>query len=227
MLALRIPTDGSEVHLVSVDIKDRPQDDGSADFFDDVADLSPWLGDAFKYRRVADFYVKNVEDLSAQFPRLVRDDDTALHGRYLLYYTILPTLPVNKCCANYIGFDPPADRLFWRGDLFVVRYEGELGMGHEYVDVPLTLTRIIKDIIRSAYQRRALESIVEDDAEFERIMQRDRERRPWFHAAVETGALERFRTGQPLSDGDILLLRQMSGTVQWPNGDSESLPPAT
>jgi len=53
------------------------------------------------------------------------------------------------------------------------------------------------------------------------------EQRPWFHAAVETGALERFRTGQPLSDGDILLLRQMPGTVQGPNGDSESLPPAT
>ena len=47
-------------------------------------------------------------------------------------------------------------------------------MGHEYVDAPLTLARIIKDIIRSAYQRRALESIVEDDDKFERAMQRDR-----------------------------------------------------
>ena len=52
------------------------------------------------------------------------------------------------------------------------------------------------------------------------------EQRPWFDAAVETGGLERFRTGQPLSDGDILLLRQMSGAVRRPNDDSESLPPA-
>jgi hypothetical protein len=173
-LALRIPADGSDAQLVSVDIKDRPQDDGNADFFDNVPDLSPWLGDAFKQRRVADFYVKNVEDPRAQFPRLVRDDDTTLHGRYLLYYTILLALPINKCCVNYIGFDPPADRIFWRGDLFVVRYEGELGMGHEYVNAPLKLARIMKDIIRSAYQRRALEGIVEDDNKFERAMQRDR-----------------------------------------------------
>ena len=110
-LALRIPTDGSEAQLISVDIKDRPQDDGNADFFDNVSDLSLWLGDAFKQRRVADFYVKNVEDPRAQFPRFVRDD-TTLHGRYLLHYTILPALPINKCCVNYVGFEPPTDRFF-------------------------------------------------------------------------------------------------------------------
>ena len=106
-LALRTPTDGSETLLVSVDINDRPQDNGNVDFFDNVLDLSPWLGGAFKQRRVADFYVKTVEDPRAQFPRFVRDDDTTLHERYLLYYTILPALPVNKCCAKYIGFDSP------------------------------------------------------------------------------------------------------------------------
>ena len=45
MLALRIPADGSQAQLISVDIKPRPLDDGNADFFDEVPDLSPWLGD--------------------------------------------------------------------------------------------------------------------------------------------------------------------------------------
>jgi hypothetical protein len=89
----------------------------------------------------------------------------------MLYYTILPSLPINKCCTRYIELDPSRDRLFWRGDLFVVRYEGELGTGHEYVDAPLTLARIIEDTVRSAYQRRALEGIVEKDDELERAMQ--------------------------------------------------------
>jgi len=42
------------------------------------------------------------------------------------------------------------------------------------IDEPLTLARIIEDIVRSAYQRRALEGIVEKDDELERAMQRDR-----------------------------------------------------
>jgi hypothetical protein len=134
IIAVRIPADGSDAQLVSVNIKPRPHDDGNADFFDDVPDLTPWLGDAFKQRRVSDFYVKNDEDPSPQFPGFVRDNGTALHGKYVLYYTILPSLPINKTCTKYTGFDAPENRLFRRGDLFVVRYRGELGMEHEYVN---------------------------------------------------------------------------------------------
>jgi hypothetical protein len=112
-LALRIPADGSQAQLISVDIKPRPLDDGLADFFDEVLDLSLWLGDdAFKQRHVSDFYVKNVKDPDSQFPGFIRDDDTTLFGKYMLYYTILPSLPINKCCTRYIGLDPSRDRLF-------------------------------------------------------------------------------------------------------------------
>lgn len=170
-IALRIPADGSDAQLVSVNIRPRPHDDGNADFFDNVPDLSPWLGDAYKQRRVSDFYVKHAEDPNSQFPGFVRDNNITLHGKYVLYYTILPSLPLNKCCTDYIGFDPPEDRLFWRGDLFVIRYKGELGMGHEYEDTPLGLAQIIKDSVRSAYERRALEGAVEYGEKLERSMQ--------------------------------------------------------
>jgi hypothetical protein len=163
------------VQLISVDIKPRPLDDGNADFFDEVPDLNPWLrDDAFKQRRVSDFYVKNVEDPNSQFPGFIRDNNTALLRKYILYYTILPSLPINKCCTRYIRLDPPRDRLFWRRDLFVIRYKGELGIGHKYIDTLLILTRIIKDIIRSVYQRRALKGIIKKDNKLERVMQRDR-----------------------------------------------------
>ena len=149
----------------------RTHDDGNADFFDHVPELRPRLGHIFKQRLVSDFYIRSIEDTSAQFPGFTRDSHTALHGKYVFYYTILSSLPVNRCCARYIGFDPPADRIFWRGDIFVVRYEGELGSGHEYADVPVKLARSIESSIRSAYERSALEDMVEFNEKFERAVQ--------------------------------------------------------
>ena len=58
--------------------------------------------------------------------------------------------------------------------MFFVRYKGELGMGHEYTDVLTPPTAIIEDIIKSAYKRRALERILEDDKKFEAEMERSR-----------------------------------------------------
>jgi hypothetical protein len=83
-------------------------------------------------------------------------------------------LPINKSCEKYIGFESPEDRVFWRGDLFVVRYEGELGMGHKYVDVSIALTGTIEDVIRRAYQNRRLESILENEEKLELSMEQHR-----------------------------------------------------
>jgi hypothetical protein len=46
---------------------------------------------------------------------------------------IASSLPINKSCEKYIGSEPLEDRVFWRGDPFVVRYKGEL------VDVSIAL----------------------------------------------------------------------------------------
>ena len=77
---------------------------------------------------------------------------------------IASSLPINKSCEKYIGSEPPEDRVFWRGDLFVVRYKGEL------VDVSIALAGTIEDIIRRAYQNCALESILEYEEKFELSM---------------------------------------------------------
>ena len=62
------------------------------------------------------------------------------------------------------------------GDVFLVKYEGDLGMGHEYVDVSAPPTAVIEDLIKSAYERRALESILEDDKKWDADMERCRKR---------------------------------------------------
>lgn len=156
-IVLRIPANGLAPELVSVKVKPRPHGDGDADFFDNVPDLSPWLRDTFKHRRVSDFHVSDVRDPRFQFSGFIKDNEASLHGRYMLYYTLAASLPINKCCTSYLGFDPPQDRSFFRGDLFVVRYSGELGMGHEYMDSSLRLARIVAEIVRNAYRRGALE----------------------------------------------------------------------
>src|SRR5271156_6434185 len=66
---------------------------------------------------------------TSTFPGFIRSNDSTVYGCYCVsfYYTIAPSLPINKSCESYVGFALPEDRVFWRGDLFVVRYEGELG----------------------------------------------------------------------------------------------------
>jgi hypothetical protein len=47
---------------------------------------------------------------------------------------------------------------------------------------------------------------------------------PELHRAIETGALERFRTGQPLDGEDIRVINQISNyVVEWPDGSREPL----
>lgn len=172
-LALRIPADGSTAQLIRFDIKQRSADDGGyGDFFDEIPDLRPWYGDAFLERRFSIFHVGSVKDSDFKFPGFMKSDDTIIHGFYCLYYTLSSLLPINKTCAKYVGFEPPPDRIFWKGDVFLVQYKGDLGMGHEYADILTPQTAIIKDVVRSAYERRALEGILEDDKKFEIEMER-------------------------------------------------------
>jgi len=47
---------------------------------------------------------------------------------------------------------------------------------------------------------------------------------PDIYKTTKTGALESFRTGQPLDDKDIRLINQIPTTVaEWPNGSKKIL----
>jgi hypothetical protein len=174
--ALLLPADGSAIKLVKYSTMERGDGDGNlkADFYDPVPNLRPWLGDAFQERSMATFYIdvaeqRNCDPVTRAF---IKSNDPASHGRYCLYYTLFPTQPVNETCKRLIGIEPPSDRLFWRGDVLVVRYEGELGMGHEYLDAADTVLNAVEDLLRRAYASRGLERINEDERALEFEMER-------------------------------------------------------
>jgi hypothetical protein len=81
-------------------------------------------------------------------------------------------LPLNETCKRLIGVVPPLERLFWRGDILVVRYTGKLGMGHKYVDVADGLLAVMAAVVKRIYNVRGLEETVESDKQFELGMEK-------------------------------------------------------
>jgi BTB/POZ domain-containing protein KCTD9 len=157
-VALLFPADGTAVRLVSYDIKQRADEDGTTDFYEYLPDLRPWLREAFSERNFTNFYVDSREQRNPDYGgNLIQSNDRSIHGRYCLYYTTSPLLPLNETCRRLVETDPPAGRLFWRGDILLVRYTGELGVGHEYVDTPYAMLAKVADILKSAYVDQRLE----------------------------------------------------------------------
>ena len=164
--ALLLPADGSMVRLVTYQIKYRSNDDDFVDsrlaeFFDPVPDLKPWLGDAYRERALATFFV-DTQRRSYHDPvtrAFIKSDEVAVHGQYCLYYTLSQTLPLNKNCTRIIDTEPSSERLFWRGNVLVVRYEGHLGIGHVYKDVDKSLITAVEELLKKSYESQGLERI--------------------------------------------------------------------
>ena len=168
--ALIFPADGTSARLVSYSIKQRSDGDGSVDFYDYLPDLRPWLEPAFLERDFADFHVDNTpsnEWLQCENP------DT--WGNYCLYYTTSSKLPVNQACKDVIKSGPPTERLFFRGDVFLVKHKGNLGMGHEYIDTPQAMVDITAKVIKKMYENESLEKKLESDRNFERELEKHSE----------------------------------------------------
>ncbi len=171
-VALLLPADSIAVRLVGYETKQRDDQDGTVDFYDYLLDLRPWLGDAFAERDFANFYVDSREQRNPDCGgSLIQPDEQSIHGRYCLYYTTSSALPLNETCRRLAGADPPAERLFWRGDILLVKYTGELGMGHKYVDTSYAMLATVADILKSAYVHQRLEKKAISDMEIEREME--------------------------------------------------------
>jgi hypothetical protein len=169
--ALLLPADGSEVKLIRYDIiRERDDNDmvdsGLAEFYNPIPDLKTWLNGAYQQRAMAVFYVdvKKRDDIDPVARSFLQSEDPAAWGQYCLYYTLSSTLPLNETCRRILGSDPQPGRLFWRGDVVVVRYEGHLGMGHVYKDATEALLMPLEVGLKQAYDTKGLESIHEDDS---------------------------------------------------------------
>ena len=167
-VALLLPADGTEIRLVSYDIAYREADDlcVDADFYDPIPYLRPWLGDAFNERLMLTFHVYH-RSRGKQDPitrTFIQSDDPRSHSRYSLCYTLSPTQTLNESCKRLANVKPLQDRLFWRGDVLVTRYEGDLGMGHEYLDVSDQVVPAVAYLMTKSFESRGLERLHEREA---------------------------------------------------------------
>ncbi|KAF8850644.1 hypothetical protein BDZ45DRAFT_751513 [Acephala macrosclerotiorum] len=217
-VALLFPADGTSVRLVSYIVKQRSEGDGSVDFYDYLPDLRPWLGSAFPERDFADFHIDNKPSNA-----WLQSDSPDTWGNYCLYYTTSSTLPVNKACKEIIGVDPPTERLFFRGDVFLVKHEGSLGMGHVYVNTSHDMVDLTTKVLKKMYENEMLEKKIESDKAFDRELEKHNLQHPEIHSAIETGALERFRTGQMTGEDipQIEALRKYK--IEFPDGSIKQL----
>ncbi|CZR69587.1 uncharacterized protein PAC_19487 [Phialocephala subalpina] len=228
--ALLLPADGSGVRLVSYNIKERDDNDmvdnGLAEFYDPIPDLKTWLDGGYQQRAIASFHVdikenNNTDPIArAYFP----SQDLAAFGQYCLYYTVSSTLPLNETCRRILDIVPPPNRLFWRGDVVVVRYEGHLGMGHVYTDVKEALLGPVEAVLKKVYDCKGLEGVHEEGFSLREEMSKLQARFPALMQAIDTGSLEKLRTNQPLNDIDLRVIHQIPRMIaRFPDGSEETI----
>jgi hypothetical protein len=120
--ALLLPADGSEIRLLSYDIKERNDEDvvdsGMAEFYDPIPDLKPWFMDTYQERAMATFYIDTArrEYCDPIARAFIQSEDPEAARQYCLYYTLSPTLPTNETCKRIVGSVPPSERLCWKGE---------------------------------------------------------------------------------------------------------------
>lgn len=66
-------------------------------------------------------------------------------------------------CKRIIGATPPSDRLFWRGDVLVIRYEGHLGFRHIYRDIEEAVVSPVEEVLRKVYETKGLERVHQEN----------------------------------------------------------------
>jgi hypothetical protein len=135
-----------------------------ADFYDPIPALKLWFMDAYRERAMTAFYVDTKKrDYCDPIGRaFIKSEEPTVCGQYCLYYTLSSTLPTNESCKRIVGSVSPS-RLFWRGNVLVVRYEGHLGLGHVYKDVEEVAMKAVEEVLRKAYESHGLEQVHEEN----------------------------------------------------------------
>jgi hypothetical protein len=92
-----------------------------------------------------------------------------------MYYTTSSCLPLNETCKRLVEVDPLSERLFWKGDILLVRYTGELGTGHEYSDAPAAMLGTVADVLKGIYSKEELKEKADFDKKLDLKMERKSE----------------------------------------------------
>ncbi|KAF6222258.1 hypothetical protein HO133_001344 [Letharia lupina] len=82
---------------------------------------------------------------------------------------------------------------------------------------------ITAKVIKKMYENESLEKKLESDRNFERESEKHKLRHPEMYSAIETGAIERFRTGQMTEDDLPQIAALGKYRVVFPDGSSKPL----
>ena len=144
---LVLPSDGSEPRLVDMNVRTVTLDDTSRiQVYNRTVDPLILYGNEYRKTRVW------------SVPQGVL-------GKHVLYFNMSPKLPVNCCVARIVGVDPDElfSKLFWRGDVIVMRFESLDDIYINCQNADMSLTNDLELFLRDAYMRGFLERELTND----------------------------------------------------------------
>jgi hypothetical protein len=108
------------------------------------------------YNRTVDLLVSYGNEYRKTRAWSVPDD---VLGKHVLYFNMSPKLPLNRCVTRIVGVDPDAlgSRLFWRGDVVVMRFESQDDIYINCQNVDISVTSALEVVLRDAYMNGHLE----------------------------------------------------------------------
>lgn len=80
------------------------------------------------------------------------------------------SLPPPKTRERIVYIAVPSNRLFFRGDVVLVKHVGELEFGHEYIDTQSGVLPMVEKVLRKIYSKGGLEKKRESDARLNEAM---------------------------------------------------------
>ena len=142
---LVLPSEGSEPRLVDMTIRTTTQDDISR-IYSRTLDLRVSYG--IEYRKTRVWPASNV-----------------IPGKHLLYFNMSPKLPLNRCLARILYTNPDnlESKLFWRGDVVMMRYESQDDIYINCQNADVSSTGALEEMLRDAYMTGCLERELSQD----------------------------------------------------------------
>ena len=142
-----LPADGSEPRLIEMTIRTTTQDDS------DISRL---------YSRTLDLLVPYGNEYRKT--RVWPESDVTL-GKHLLYFNMSPKLPLNRRVARIVdaNLDDLKSKLFWRGDVIMMRYETQDDIYISCQNADVSSTGALEEILRDAYMTGRLERELSQD----------------------------------------------------------------
>lgn len=172
----------SATRLLSADIEAQFTELDICENISDLQSMSPTSG-VPDFRRFwgtvlhtdQDHYMLDVEE----------NENEANDGRYMIFYNTSEELPHNECIANMLGLNEGSlraleNRLFWKGDVFVVRFDDMAPGGGALLSLRpgADMQDVLRMYFRYSWEHQDLEASIESRlqlSEFSEIHSRNRE----------------------------------------------------